>query len=217
MTNVSIPVISIADLWCSSEPKEWEQALERYWRFVQPRNLELERALDALDVNRLRGLNAHGWYSFLHDEYFRWKYTAPNRYATTTIQLEKYVSGGELAELESLGQQLLNLERNNIRQAITIAKKIRGLGTSGASGLLSLMYPEQFATVDQFVVKALRLVAALPEAAALAKMNPESLSISDGVLLIDILIRKAKENNESFGTSTWTPRKIDMVLWTYGR
>jgi len=209
--------MNIADLWHSSEAEAWERALQRYWQFVQPRNLELERALDALDVNRLRSLNTQGWYDFLHDEYFRWKYTAPNRYATTTIQLRKYLGGGELDELESLRQQLLNLDCSDVRRGLTTAKKIRGLGTAGASGLLSLMYPEHFATVDQFVVKALRLVPGLPEANALTRMNPENLSVSDGALLIGILTRKAKENNQSFGTTAWTPRKIDMVLWTYGR
>ncbi len=218
VSDASVPAMNISDLWRSSEPEAWERALQRYWHFVQPRNLELERTLDALDVNRLRSLSPQGWYNFLHDEYFRWKYTAPNRYATTIIQLRKYLDGGgELDELESLRQQLLNLDRNDVRRGLTTAKKIRGLGTAGASGLLSLMYPEHFATVDQFVVKALRLVTGLPEASALAKMNPENLSISDGVLLVGILTRKAKENNQSFGTSAWTPRKIDMVLWTYGR
>jgi hypothetical protein len=48
-------------------------------------------------------------------------------------------------------------------------------------------------------------------------MNPQNLSVADGVLLIGILNRKAKENNRLFSTSAWTPRKIDMVLWTYGR
>jgi hypothetical protein len=217
MSDTFVPTMNIADLWCSSDSEVWGRALQRYWQFVQPRNVELERALDALDVNRLRGLTPHGWYNFLHDEYFRWKYTAPNRYATTTIQLKKYLDDDELNELESLRQQLLNLDCNDIRRGITTAKKIRGLGTAGASGLLSLMYPEHFATVDQFVVKALRLVPSLPEAAALAKMNPENLNISDGVLLIGILARKANENNQLFGTSAWTPRTIDMVLWTYGR
>ena len=42
--------MSIADLWHSSEASAWEGALQRYWQFVQPRNVELERALDALDV-----------------------------------------------------------------------------------------------------------------------------------------------------------------------
>jgi hypothetical protein len=102
--------MNIADLWRSSDPMAWEQALQRYWHFVQPRNLELERALDALDLKRIQGLTPQGWYDFLHDEYFRWKYTAPNRYATTTIQLRKYIDGGALDELESLRQQILNLD-----------------------------------------------------------------------------------------------------------
>ena len=213
--ETSVPAMNITDLWRSSQPTAWEQALQCYWHFVQPRNLELERALDALDLKRLQGLSPQGWYNFLHDEYFRWKYTGPNRYATTTIQLRKYLDGGELEELESLRQQILNLDRNDVRLGLTTAKKIRGLGTAGASGLLSLMYPDHFATVDQFVVKALRLVSDLPEASALAKMNPQNLSVTDGVLLISVLTRKAKENNRLFSTSVWTPRKIDMVPWTY--
>lgn len=209
--------MNITDLWHSSEPMAWEHALQRYWQFVQPRNLELERALDALDLKRLQSLSPQGWYNFLHDEYFRWKYTAPNRYATTTLQLRKYIDDGELDELERLRQEILNLDRNDVCLGLATAKKIRGLGTAGASGLLSLMYPDHFATVDQFVVKALRQVGDLPEANALSKMDPQDLSVTDGVLLIGILNRKAKENNRMFGTAVWTPRKIDMVLWTYGR
>ncbi|MFW6027899.1 MAG: hypothetical protein ACOC91_03740, partial [bacterium] len=93
----------------------------------------------------------------------------------------------------------------------------RGLGTAGASGLLALMYPRKFGTVDQFAVKALRQVNGLPEAAALARMTPESLSIRDGVLIIGILRRKAADNNRMFKSNAWTPRKLDKVLWTYGR
>lgn len=83
--------------------------------------------------------------------------------------------------------------------------------------MLSLIYPERFATVDQFVVKALRGVEGLPESDALSRMKPENLSVTDGVLLIRILGRKAQENNQAFETRSWTPRKVDMVLWTYGR
>lgn len=79
------------------------------------------------------------------------------------------------------------------------------------------MYPDTFATVDQFVVKALREVEGLPERAALRRMNPEGLTPRDGVLLIRIMQRKAAENNRQFGIIGWTPRKVDKVLWTYGR
>lgn len=209
--------MNIADLWQSSDSIAWEKALRRYWHFIKPQNIELERALDALDLRRLQSLSPQGWYDFLHNEYFRWKYTALNRYATTTIQLKKYVVGDELDKLENIRQNLLDLDPNEVRLGLNIAKKIRGLGTAGASGLLSLMYPDHFATVDQFVVKALWQVEGLPEANVLSKMNPSNLTVTDGVLLISILKRKANDNNRLFDGSTWTPRKIDMVLWTYGR
>jgi hypothetical protein len=80
------------------------------------------------------------------------------------------------------------------------------------------MYPQTFGTVDQFVVKALREVRNLPEAPTIARMNADGLSVSDGVLIIAILRRKAAENNNLFDdAAAWTPRKIDKVLWTYGR
>jgi hypothetical protein len=62
---------TISELWHSVDPTEWADALERYWTFVLPRNLDLERSLDDLDLERLRYLDARGWYRFLHDEYFR--------------------------------------------------------------------------------------------------------------------------------------------------
>ena len=83
--------------------------------------------------------------------------------------------------------------------------------------MLSLIYPKAFATVDQFVVKALWDVDGLPEADALAKMKPEGLTLRNGVVLVDLLRRKAGENNRRMRTDIWTPRKLDMVLWTYGR
>lgn len=48
-------------------------------------------------------------------------------------------------------------------------------------------------------------------------MNQMRLTIKDGVLLIHIMAGKAAENNRMFQTNDWTPRKIDKVLWTYGR
>ena len=210
--------VSIADLWRSSDPSAWTCALERYWQWVKPANLELERALEHLDLARIRSLDAQGWYDFLHTEYYRWKYTAPNRYATTTRSLAQYVAepcGLEL--LHGIKCRLLEIDPENIRSGLSLASEIRGLGTAGASGLLSLMYPATFATVDQFVVKALRAVGDLPEADDLAKMKPQALTVVDGVTLIDIVSRKATENNQVFGTGAWTPRKIDQVLWTYGR
>ena len=88
---------------------------------------------------------------------------------------------------------------------------------AGASGLLSILFPENFGTIDQYVVKALKEVKGIPYTAELTKMNPDSLSIKDGVLLIRIMREQAIRLNGQFDTDFWTPRKIDMVFWSIGR
>lgn len=124
-------------------------------------------------------------------------------------------------ELYRIKERLLVFNRSDIREGLSIACEIKGLGTAGASGLLALMYPESFGTVDQFAVNALCGVTGLPESVALAKIRPKGktkskqLTINNGVMLIEIMRRKAAVNNRLFGTSVWTPRKIDQVLWGY--
>lgn len=211
---------TIDELWYSNDPQAWAAALAGYWDYVKPANLALERSLDRLDLERIRNLDARGWFDFLHDEYFRWKYTAPNRYATTTgnLGLAKHAAEpGGLDALHDIKNQLLRLDPTQVRAGLMLTQKIGGLGVAGASGLLALLHPASFGTVDQFVVKALRCVVNLPEAEAVAAMRSEGLTPTDGVTLIGVMARQATENNRRFGTAEWTPRKIDQVLWTYGR
>ena len=210
---------TIDELWQSPEHSVWTAALDRYWCYVQPANLALETSLDQLDLERIRSFDAQGWYDFLFAEYFRWKYTTENRYKTTTVLLSVYaMESGGLDKLHAIKNQLLQIDPVEIRVGLLLAKAIHGLGVAGASGLLALLYPGSFATVDQFVVKALRGVAELPEADELSRFkNPTDITIPQGVTLIGIMRRKAEENNRQFGTTEWTPRKIDQILWTYGR
>ena len=210
--------VLVHELWHSRDQMVWEAALERYWEFIQPRNLELERAMERLDRDQIRRLGPDEWFRFLCDEYFRWKYTAPNRYATTTARLKRLgADAAGLAALFAIKERLLGLDPANAGSALAIAKAIPGLGTAGASGLLALLYPGALATVDQFVVKALRGVPDLPESASVMAMHPEDLRAKDAVLLIGIMRRQSRELNASFGTKSWTPRAVDKVLWTYGR
>lgn len=209
--------MTINELWHSRDERAWTQALERYMRYVKPADVELVRELEPLDLDRVRLLDAQGWYDFLFHKYFRWKYTAPNRLATTRRSLSKYAETSTLDELLSIKERLLSFSKTDIEQGLRLASSIRGLGIAGASGLLTLMYPEHFGTVDQFVVKALREVDGLPQRAVVERMNPEGLKPADGVILIQIMRDKAAENNRTFGTDTWTPKKIDEILWTYGR
>jgi hypothetical protein len=209
--------MNLPTLWQSPVAADWEQALERYWHFVLPQNLELERKLAALQLQTIEQMSANDWYTFLRREYFRWKYTAANRYATTTRELRRYIEAGELEQLNAIKGELLTLDPSDIRAGLRIASKIRGLGTAGASGLLSLLYPQHFGTVDQFAVKALREIKRLPQSARLAKMNENSLKLADGECLVEIMRVKARSLAAQFCDPGWTPRKVDMILWTYGR
>ncbi len=209
--------IGVQKLWNSNDGELWGRALKRYWAFVKPTNLALERELDVLNPELVAVMNAQEWYEFLLDKYFKWKYTAANRYASTTKVLRTYASNNELAVLYGVKDRLFASDKNNIKQCLSIACSIRGLGTAGASGLLAILFPKSFGTVDQFAVKALAQIPELVERSLIASMNPESLNIQDGTVLIGIMRRKAADLNLALGTSTWTPRRVDMVLWTCAR
>jgi hypothetical protein len=122
-----------------------------------------------------------------------------------------------MKSLENIKKNLFSFNLNNIEEGLRITSEIKGLGIAGASGLLSLLFPKYFGTVDQFVVKALCGIDDLPQCSIVQKMNPGSLNLKDGFILIKIMRLKTSELNSTFKTDTWTPRKIDMILWTYGR
>lgn len=209
--------MTINELWHSDDAHAWNEALKRYIPLVKPADVELVRELEPLNLEWVRELDAQGWYDFLFHKYFRWKYTAANRLATTRRSLSKYAENGALDELFSIKEQLLTFPKHDIKQGLLIASSIHGLGIAGASGLLALMYPGHFGTVDQFVVKALRQVKGLPQRAALDRMIPEGLKPADGVILIQLMRDKAEENNRTFKLDSWTPKKMDEILWAYGR
>lgn len=206
-------MFTVNDLWHSKNQKLWENALVNYWDFVKEDHLKIEKEMNSLDPNIIKHMNEKEWYNFLLGKYFYWKYTSPNRYKTTTKSLRFYIDNERLPELLSIKDQLFSFDLNNIREGLCIAHGIRGLGFSGASGLLGILFPKFFGTFDQFVVKSLNQVSDLAQANAILKMKPESLTLSDGVVLISIMREKAQENNKLFETDLWTPRKIDMVLW----
>ena len=112
---------------------------------------------------------------------------------------------------------MFQFDKEDIEMGLKTAQQIRGLGTAGASGLLAVLFPNYFATVDQFVVKALSDVKLLPEREVVKGMNPEQLNIKDGVILTSIMRDKANELNQNFSSDQWTPKKVDMVLWVSSR
>ena len=207
----------IEQLWHSSDAWKWQRALDRYWEYVKPTHRAIEREMDSLRPEDVRRLDADQWYDWLLNRYFVWKYTAPNRYATTTGQLRRQAADAGRQHLLAIRDRVLGCEDAGIGDALLAARGIGGLGTAGASGLLALLFPARFGTVDQFVVRALRKVRRLPERDELGRMNPEGLTIADGVVLTEIMRCKAASLNELLDAGGWTPRKIDKVLWASER
>ena len=207
----------ISNLWNYGSETAWHEALEHYYELLNAEAKEVDSYMENICADEIAQLSVTEFYDFLYDRYFVWKYTAKNRLATTRKSLRQYVDENKLFELVDIQRRLFLADRSNIGRCLSIATEIRGLGPAGASGLLSILFPEDFGTVDQFVVKALREIDGFSHNTELAKMKPESLSIENGVLLIKIMREQARKLNKDFDTDFWTPRKIDMVLWAIGR
>lgn len=208
---------AVNSLWNHGSEAAWHKALKHYDDLLNAEARELDRYMKNVDAKDIARLSAAEFYAFLHDRYFVWKYTAKNRLATTRKSLRRYVEENKMHELEDIQRRLFSADHENVGACLRIATEIRGLGPAGGSGLLAILFPGEFGTVDQFVVRALRKVDGLPYDTELTKMKPESLSMDNSVLLIQILREKAKKLNREFDTDFWTPRKIDKVLWAIGR
>ena len=207
----------IEQLGHSSDASKWQRALDRYWKYVKPTHCAIEREMEALRPDDVRHLDADQWYDWLLNKYFFWKYTAPNRYATTTGHLKSQATAAGRHHLLTIRDRVLGCENASIQDALHAAIQFKGLGPAGASGLLALLFPAKFGTVDQFAVGALRRVRCLLERDQLERMNPERLTIAHSVVLVGIMRRRAVSLNELFNTSGWTPRKVDKLLWASER
>lgn len=220
MTSVDDHTSEIEQLWHSSDASKWQCALDRYdcdRKYIERNHIEIEREMDTLRPDDVRYLDADQWYEWLVNKYFVWEYTAANRYNTTTRHLERQATDLGRRHLLTIRDRVLDCENASIEDALRAAEEFGGLGTAGASGLLALLFPAKFGTVDQFAVRALRKVRCLPERDKLMRMNPERLTIANGVVLVEIMRRKAASLNELFNTSEWTPRSVDKLLWASER
>lgn len=198
----------INDLWNSNKESDWENSLTHYWDLIKPSNIDLERKIENLDNNTIKNMNLEEFYNFLADDYFKWKYTDCCWKDNNIGHFSKYASEEKLEELLEVKNDLFSFNLNDVELGLKIAHRIRGLGIAGASGLLSVLFPSYFGTVDQFVVKALLEIENLPEKSKLLEMDPMNLKYSDGVLLINIMKNKADELNMIFHSEKWSPRSM---------
>ena len=198
-------------LWNDGTKEDWETCLAGYWLCVKPENYLIEKYFECqFNAEMVKQMLPSEFYQFLRDSYFHWKFTAKHHLATTRQQLERYNTENKLADLAKVKDELFSFDKVIIYDGLSIAKKIHGLATIGASGLLAVLFPEYFCTVDMFVVERLQEIKDLPQHDRLLKMHKGNLELRDGIFLINIMRDKAKKIG-------LRPRDIDKVLWCFGR
>lgn len=211
--NIAEQEFNITYLWHNGTEEMWKNALGTYWDSFNDEQYRLEKELEVIDVNEVLAFSANDFYSFLYNQYFPWKFTNKLFLSRNRKHLEKYLLNNEMNRLSLIQKRLANLNFADIKESLAVASSIRGLGTAGASGLLTILYPEYFGTVDKFVVFSLLKIEGLQQQSVISCMNPEALTLNDGAALIEIMREKSAELNKRFNTDFWTPRKIDMILW----
>ena len=214
--------MGIAEVWRSKDEREWKIALNHYYSVLNEDEKQIDECMDLISANpdSVRNMTGDEFFDFLYDQYFVWKYTQPNRLVTTRKVLEKNHDSKE-------GRLYLEIIKDSIFKAhdimplatyLHIELKIGGLGVAGASGLLSILFPNDYGTIDQYLVYALKDVRdSLLDCEEYGSIEPENLKTQDCVFLEEVLRRKANELNECFETTEWNPKKVDMVLWAVHR
>lgn len=207
---------SIYMLWESKSEAEWNKALDHYWtRVANYKTYNIEREFYTLDHKEIEIMNEEEFFLFLKEKYFPWKF-GETRWCKTSIKnLEK----NNTKDLLDIKNRIISADKDDIKKCLKTAMEVKGLGVAGAAGLLSILFPQKFGTVDQFLVASLLRTREFCNSEKMQEMDSrrQSLKVDDGVYLEKILRKKSKELNDTFRTSEWTPRKIDMVLWCIGR
>ena len=202
--------------WDSMDEKDWMLHEQQYENMLDDSNRLIEKELDDFSTYDIWEWSGEKFYDFLHDRYYVWKYTAKNRLETTRNKL-KDASLSELSIilklLKVVSLELADMEEYNsdvIKIGLSIATMIPGLGIAGASGLLAILFPEYFGTVDQFVVNSLE-----EAGVETGVIYPESITLKEAVVLEKIMYDKASNLNKWNKNDHWTPRRIDKVLWAH--
>ncbi len=97
---------------------------------------------------------------------------------------------------------------------LTAVSKIPGLGTIGGSGVLALVHPETYGTIDRMVLKSFHDNNEFQFVRTEADFSKDAkFGLEYGALVILRLREIAQQLNEKNRVNSWTPRRVDMVLF----
>lgn len=221
--------ISSEDLWESQDPYVWDRCLKAYWDVRSVRNnLAIEQEMDVVANCRqtLFDADARSWYRFLYDKYRPWKLKSQAKFFTDLQDKFQKRYDGARGELDALKWKLLRADKTDLTGCLQIVTLIEGFRIPTGSGLLAVLFPESFGTVDKLILRAFLTIPSVNSKYRLdawthnddeyfskgSKTDPKRYELASR--LIALFTQKATENNRLVGTAHWTPRKVEMALWT---
>ena len=195
--------------WDSISESEWDNALAIYHCTLDTRE---KRSRDArvtiINAYVLRTFNPNEFYHFLLNEFLVWKHLDKRRLASTQNKLCSMT----LNSLAIIQQELVNQALND-KELLNVALKIPGIGYSGATALLSILYPNRFGTVDKHVIISLKSAKSMQNDAIIQSINPDHFTKKQTLYVINKMQQKAKILNYTFQKNSWTPRAVDKAIW----
>ncbi len=140
--------------------------------------IELEKYMDNINYIDRKNLSVDEFYKSLFDKYLYGKYSQ------NIISPKSYIFG-----------------------CLKVTTAIHGLGIASASGLLSILFPEYFGTVDQLAVQ-LREIPLISNKDDIAKRYPDSLKKKDCVVLFNIMRKKQMTKKNYLTPVSGHPEKL---------
>lgn len=207
--------MDIKQIWNSKEQNVWESALQNYSAAVKRNAIQTEEKLNSMITDDFRKMSGQDFYRFLVHDYALWKYTDCRIRSRVQHSIEEFHQAYTDYEFKRVLDGIFSISPQDIYLHLANITRITGLGVAGSSSVLALVLPQYFGTVDRFAVQNLQKVYDVNSyyGKKLQKTDPQNISAYDAVTIIRIYCEKAEELSRIFGIS-WTPRMIDMVLWS---
>lgn len=207
---------SIQDVWTSGDESIWLAQIATYWERVGGQKKKaLEEELDSLKIQSVRDFTNEEWRDFLAIKYIPWKHSPGPFWASIQKKfIAKYESAESLNRLSANKRRIFGSSPEMIIDLLRTVDEIYQFGIPSASGLLSLLFPLHFGTVDRFAMESLQRIEEFKNDLAIQRIDSKNIRLGDAVRAISIMRAKALENNRIFKTNYWTSRRIDMVLWS---
>jgi hypothetical protein len=216
---------TLAKLWDSGDVSEWRRVLDAYWYVpTVQRNANLERRLGAAWQRRTEILGSRDEFTdFLRNGVYPWKgdHQSVPGWQRSLDKYNQDVPGG----LDVIRKALPRVTGNESpAQSLKRLTPVGGMGIPVASACLALLYPERFGTVDRFTLRAFRTLDGNPVFDGFRRWvddpdtylnqqdNPQALHIAG--LMILLYRDKARELTATDPADGWTPRQVEMVVWT---